>query len=700
MWLPSQLGTSHAEQLKKLGLELDPERLADPMGYPLGAVVSLGGCSASFVSADGLIITNHHCVTGALQHNSTPEHNLLEDGFLADSPKAERTVGPTGRVFVTQAFTDVTERVRKGLEELTDDQARYLAVERRTKEIVAECEKAKPNVRCEVASYFGNGQYLLVERLELKDVRLVYAPHRGIGDFGGEIDNWRWPRHGGDFAFYRVYVTKEGKPAPFSETNVPYHPSQHLKLATQPLREHDLVFVAGYPGRTSQLQTVYELEEAVQWWYPRRIKQCEEYLAVLGRLSNGDRELKIKAAPLDQGFNNSLTYTRGALEGLTKGGASAKKRKQWADLETWVKGDPARERKYAAAFGKLQTIFEERARTRDEDAALDEVVRMSSLLGAAVTIVRMAEERPKPDAERKPDYQQRNWEPIEQAQRSLEKRYARKLDKALLTLAAERALALSPNPSVLEALVGKGAVTHAAIAQAVDRTYAGTSLENTQLRVELLRRATVAQLKASRDPLIRMALALRPLIKQREDREEARNGALLLWRPLYVAALRERSSSPIAPDANGTLRVTYGTVRGYAPSPGAPVYRPFTVVSEVVGKTTGKEPFDTPERLLAAVKAKKFGPYVDPALGEVPVDFLADLAITGGNSGSPTLNARGELVGLAFDGNYEAMASDWLFMPDISRSIHVDLRYVLWVMDAVDGAAWLLEEMGIKPAFQ
>jgi hypothetical protein len=166
-----------------------------------------------------------------------------------------------------------------------------------------------------------------------------------------------------------------------------------------------------------------------------------------------------------------------------------------------------------------------------------------------------------------------------------------------------------------------------------------------------------------------------------------------------VNALREFSAQPIAPDANGTLRVTYGTVRGYRPSPSAAIYRPFTVVSEMVRKNTGKEPFNAPERVIEAARSKKFGPYVDPTLGEVPLDFLADLDITGGNSGSPTLNSRGELVGLAFDGNYEAMASDWLFMPNLSRSIHVDIRYALWIMDAVDGAQRLLDEMGVRPAF-
>jgi hypothetical protein len=215
-----------------------------------------------------------------------------------------------------------------------------------------------------------------------------------------------------------------------------------------------------------------------------------------------------------------------------------------------------------------------------------------------------------------------------------------------------------------------------------------------------LKTATTAQLKNSRDPIMRAALLLLPLVKAAEDRQDARSGALVLLRPRYIMALRDFIPTPIAPDANGTLRVTYGTVRGYRPTPEAPRYRPFTTVSQIPQKATGKEPFNAPERLLEAIRAKKFGPYAAPVLGEVPVDFLADCDITGGNSGSATLNSRGEMTGLVFDGNYEAMASDWLFMPEITRSIHVDVRYALWVMDAVDGADDLLREMGVEPALE
>jgi hypothetical protein len=698
MWLPQQLAPQ-AETLKKLGLALDPTQLGDPQKAPLGAVVSLGGCSASFVSADGLIVTNHHCATGALQYNSSPEKNLMKTGFLAKTRAEEKWAGPTARVYVTRGFTDVTDVVRKDLEAIKDDRERDLAIEKRQNELVAECEK-KPSSRCEVASYFGGGQYLLIDKLEIKDVRLVYAPAEGVGNFGGEIDNWRWPRHSGDFSLLRAYVAPDQKPADHAEQNVPFQPAMHLTLAREPLRAGDLVFVAGYPGRTMRLYTAGETAEAVEWFYPKRIRLFEDYLALIERLGKDAPTLAIKARPLERGLANALTYTKGALEGLTKGGAADLRRRADAELASWIASDPARKQKLGEVFPKLEAINTRRAQRRELDFSLWEIDRLVGLVHAANTIVRMAEERPKPDADRKADYQERNWERLEQEQQAFEKRYERKLDSGLLALALTRVAHGSDEASkvaLLPIFTGKKQPSDEEIRASVDRLYAGTKLEPEKTRVELLKKGKTATLRASRDPMIRVAVALRPLMKQRDDAAEAEEGAFALVRPLYVGAIRDHAGRPVAPDANGTLRVTYGTVRGYQPKPGAPLFSPFTTLPEVAKKATGEEPFAAPQKLVELSQADRAGPYADAALGTVPVDFLSDCDITGGNSGSPTLDAHGNLVGLAFDGNYEAMASDWVFMPAITRAIHVDIRYMLWVMDAVDGADTLLREMGVTP---
>jgi hypothetical protein len=283
---------------------------------------------------------------------------------------------------------------------------------------------------------------------------------------------------------------------------------------------------------------------------------------------------------------------------------------------------------------------------------------------------------------------------------ALQKRYDPAINQALFKLLLKRMgkLAEKDRPALYAALLGKGDATDAAIDKALADLFGKTKLADQSTRLNLLNKATQDELKRSKDPMIRLALELRPALKAVEERDEAYHGAMVLERPRYVEALRKFQGGALAPDANGSLRITYGTVRSYRPRPDAEAFKAFTVLSEVVKKSTGKEPFEAPPALLSAANAKKVGPYVAAELGEVPVDFLSDLDITGGNSGSATLNAKGELVGLAFDGNYESMASDWLFLPAITRTIHVDLRYMMWVMDAVAGADHVIKEMGATPA--
>jgi V8-like Glu-specific endopeptidase len=699
MWMPGQMA-AHEKTLRELGVAYDPAALADPTAFPLGAIVSLGGCSASFVSPEGLIATNHHCVTGALQYNSKPENNLLVEGFLAEDRAAERSAGPTARVYVTTGFQDVTARVLEGTDAIAEDKERADAIDRRRKEIVGECENGRPEVSCRVASYFEGAQFFRIEQLELRDIRLVYAPHSGIGVFGGEVDNWRWPRHTGDFSFYRAYVGKDGKPADFAADNVPYRPPHHLEVADQPLREGDFVMVAGYPGRTTRLKTSDEVRNAVAWYYPYAIARNEQTIAALEALTKQDPELAIKAASSLRGLANVLTNNRGMLDGLAKGGVADLKAAEEAKLRQWIAADAARTQRYGTVLDDIARLDAERRKTQVRDAAFSEIVGASALLGRAQLLLEIADQRPKPDAERSAGMQERDWPRVRQGIEVGATRYDRRLDRARLRLALVRVAALpaADRPAAFELVVGQGKGSEADIDAALEGLYARTKLEDTAWVMDQFDRAKPAKLRKSKDPFIALAVALEPEVKASRDAGATFDGAMAKLRPIYVAALRELRGGTLAPDANGTLRITYGTVRGYRPTPDAPVYRPFTTVSEMVRKHTGEEPFAAPARILEAARAKRFGPYVAEELGEPPLDFLADCDITGGNSGSATLDARGRLVGLAFDGNYEAMASDWIFLPEITRSIHVDIRYVLWVMDAVDGADHLVEEMGVTPS--
>ena len=696
MWMPAQLGAGgHAETLKDLGLEYDPSALTQPTEFPLGAIVSLGGCSASFVSAEGLLITNHHCVTRALARNSTKQENLLEDGFLAKTRAEERWAGPKQRVYVTIAFTDVTEQVLAGLESIEDPQARWKEMQNRRSRLADGCEAASNNT-CTVASFFEGAQFFQIEQLELRDIRLVHAPDAGVGVFGGEIDNWRWPRHTGDYSFYRAYVGPDGKPADHAAANVPYQPKHFLKIAIEDLDPGDLVMVAGYPGRTSRLKTADEVEEATSWYYPRRIARSEQYLAVLEQAIGNDATLAIKASPLMRGLSNGLTNAKGMLDGLGKGGLAATRKQQEQALQEWIDADPQRKAEYGTVLADIAALDAEGRATREQDEAFGDLVRGSTLLGRARTIVQAAEARDKGKGPSKDE--------IARTQTTLDedhKSYARELDRAVLRLFIQRAsqLPAEQQPEALRLFVTGETIDDAAIDKALDGLYGKTKLEDPKQVIKLYSTAKLASLKKSKDPFIVLALALGPMIEAANAIADEQAGKMALLRPRYIAALREFAESNgevLAPDANSTLRITYGTVRGY--SSGGNDYQPFTTASQMLAKHTGEEPFDLPEGVRTSISAKNFGPYVDPELGELPIDFLADLDITGGNSGSPTLNARGELIGLVFDGNYEAMASDWVFMPDITRSIHVDIRSVLWVMDAVDGADHLLTEMGVTPS--
>ncbi len=701
MWMPEQLTLpQHAETLSKMGLKIDVKTLADPLGAPLGAIVLLPGCTGSFVSSEGLVVTNHHCVQGALQNNSTPDHNLVETGFLAKTRAEEKHAGAAQRMNVAQAFRDVTKDIRDGLEKIKDPVARKDEVDKRKKQIVAACEKDRPELRCQVSTYFGGGMYQLVETLEIKDVRLVYAPPRSVGNYGGEIDNWAWPRHTGDFSFYRAYVGKDGKPAEYSPDNVPYKPKQVLKVSTAGVRPSDLVMVTGYPGATSRTDTASEVHYDVDVFLPYLIAFLKERYAIAEAHVAMGGETGIKAGVLKQGVQNGVENREGVLAGLTKG--DLVKRKD--ELDQKVKAWAAQPDKAAhkTAIDKLESLLADQRKTRKADFERGQTFSASRMLGTAIALVRWAEERDKKDADRKPGFQERDLPRAIGGQKQLAKAYDRAIDRALLRGSLVRAVKLpdAERPWLTTLLGAKpGAkIDVAFVEKTLDGWYSSALLEDEKLRLDLLQTGTPKALAASKDPFVQAALRIWPIYKSEEKKADARTGEMLLVMPSYVLGLREVQGGMLAPDANFTLRVTYGTVRSLKPESTAPADQPFTVGSEILTKNTGKPPYDAPKGLLEALKAKRFGAYADPSLGgELPIDFLSDLDITGGNSGSPTLNDKGELVGLVFDGNIEGVASNVVFNGATTRSIHADARYMIWTMDTVDGAKHLVKEMGITP---
>ena len=704
MWMPQQM-TDLAPRLKKLGFQGNPKAFADLTGMPMGAVVSLGGCSASFVSPDGLIITNHHCVTGALQYIATPERNAVKEGFLAATREEEAWAGPGTRVLVTVAVREVTKEVTGSLGADLTDLERQLAIEKRSKELTAACEKE--GLRCRVASFFEGLRWFETAAVELKDVRLVYAPPSSIGNFGGETDNWRWPRHTADFGFYRAYVGKDGKGAAFDKGNVPFKPRHFLTVDPAGANPGEVVVVAGYPGRTSRHATAREMKDLVEWSYPRTARRNKEMLAILAEVSKGSKETEIRVATRVRGLANSMKNREGVVEGARKGKLLEKKSAAEAELVAWIDAEPARKKKYGGVIGSLDDLQAKRESVRERDATLQALYANSTLLGSARTVRRLAEERQKPDAEREAEYQQRNWERLREGQERVQKTLDLGADRALLRYALLEAAAL-PKEQRIEAIDTVAGLS-AGLAEAEARAkvdawlaslYASPSkLGDAKARLALFD-GKPEEVLAARDPFLDLAAALGPLDKQIRDAEKSRAGAMSRLGPVYMQAMLDKAGGLVAPDANSTLRVTFGTVKGVSPQDGV-FYLPQTTLQGVVAKARpGDKEFDAPPALLSAaakVLATGKGPFVDPKLRDVPVNFLSDVDTTGGNSGSAVLNGKGKLVGLLFDGTYETIASDLLFDPVNTRSIQVDIRYVLWVASQVSGATRVLSEMGIRP---
>jgi hypothetical protein len=694
MWMPQQMTLpGHAAAFDKLGVKIDPKKLADPLSAPLAAIVRLNRCSASFVSPDGLVVTNHHCVQSALQVNSTPDNNLVENGFLAKTRADERSAGPAERVYVAQAFTDVTEAVRSGLDTIADPVARKEEAEKRIKQRIAACEKDRPSVRCNVATFFRSGMYVLIEELEIRDVRLVYVPARSIGNYGGEIDNWQWPRHTGDFAFLRAYVGKDGQPADHAADNVPYRPKHHLRVSDRGVRPSDFVMITGFPGRTTRTKTAIEVKHDVEWYYPYVIEHAKQRYAIAEAHLQAPGETAIKAGVLKQGVQNGLEKISGVLRGLTSGDLLQRKAALDQQAKAWA-GQPGRER-HKAAIDKLEQLIAEEQRTARADYDRSTAFGSSRLLASALEITRWAEQRTKPDAERKAGYQDRDLRPAIAAHKQLTRQYDAALDRAQFRLALVRALQLAPEerrwlPLLLGARPTQK-LDEAFIDKTLDAWYRASKLADEKVRLGLLEKGTSARLRASNDPFVRAAQRVWKLYLAEEKRADALAGELMLVAPFYADAMREVLGGLLAPDANYTLRITYGTVKAFKPSDS-----PFTTGSQILAKNTGKEPFDAPRPLLAALESKQFGPYAGPD-GELPVNFLSDLDTTGGNSGSAVLDDKGELVGLNFDSTIQGVASDVVFDGSMVRKIHVDARYMLWVMDKIDGADHLLQEMGIRP---
>jgi hypothetical protein len=670
-WTPQQVLELDPAWLRQLGLELPPERLWDPRRGTglLAAAVNIGGCSAGFVSETGLILTNHHCLFGVLQEHSTPQRDLIANGFLARTPE-EELPSRTTRVAVPRKFTDVTGAVLAAVPPGAADLARQEAIERKQKELVAECEK-QPGARCRVAAFDGGVQYVLVESFELADVRLVYAPPRAVGEYGGEIDNWMWPRHTGDFAVARAW--KDGKP---------YRPEFWFPISRAGVKPGDFVMVLGYPGRTVRSLTAAEMALQRDGFFALRARIYGEWIRLLEQASRGSREGEIAVASTLKGLHNVVKNAQGQLAGLARGRIIEKQEQQEKEVEAWAVQRP--EWKAAVeARRELDRRAAGRRKTMVRDFLFQSLPNGPLALRHATQLVRLAAERAKPDMEREPDFMEREWPRLRARLERDQKSFFRPADEALMKSWLRHALEL-PEGARIQAVEAR--FRNANLDEAVARLYDGTRVTDLGERMKMFSEP-LGRLEARRDPLLDFALALEPELRAWDRAQREHDGAVSRLRPAWRRAVMAHAGKPVAPDANGTLRVSFAHVKGYSPRE-AVVYLPQTTLAGMLEKHTGEEPFALPKSLLEAAAR------TEPA--QVPLNFLADADTTGGNSGSPVVNGRGELVGLNFDRVWENVANDFGYNPEIARNVSVDIRFFLWLLENVDRADRLLGELGAR----
>ncbi|MCD7098620.1 S46 family peptidase [Stenotrophomonas sp. MMGLT7] len=686
MWMPAQL-PQLADTLREAGFRGDPGELADVTRPPLSAVVKVGGGTGSFVSADGLLLTNHHVAFGVIQYNSSAKENLIDEGFVARDRGDERAANPDFRVLVTVGFDKVTDQVLAGARG-KHGRAYFDAVDAASKRIVADCE-AGGQVRCSVANMYYGTDFYRITQLELRDVRLVYAPPRAIGNYGDEIDNFMWPRHSGDFTLLRAYVGRDGKPAAYSADNVPYQPPAHLQIASEGPKAGDYAMLAGYPGTTYRHRTAAEFDEQVNAVLPQRVEVLDQLIGVIEAQGRRDADARTRYASQLQSLKNNRKRAAGELEGLQRSDAVQLRRQDERGMLAATGGADARD------IAALQQVLAQGSAQRERDLLLGLAGAQTQLFRAALALERLRAEAAKPDAERESGYQQRDLALIEGQLRQAQRRYAPAVEKALLTALFTRYQQLPDAQRVPEFDSAFGR-TPAQLAAALDALYAGTRLGEEDQRLSRLAAARQGQPLAA-DPLLELAAKLVPAQLRLEGERKAREGEQLRLRPAYMRALvawRKQQGRAVYPDANSTLRVSYGRVEPLSPRD-AVSYAPVTTVAGIVEKNTGQVPFDAPKPLLEAIGKGDFGSTADPQLRTQPVNFLTNLDTTGGNSGSPVLDAQGRLIGLNFDSNWESVSASWWYDPRYKRAIHVDMRYLRWLMAKVYPAPQLLQEMGL-----
>ncbi|HVS81975.1 MAG TPA: S46 family peptidase [Pyrinomonadaceae bacterium] len=712
MFLPDTLSQLPLKKLQQRGLKIPITDIYNPNGPSIkDAVVIVDGGTGEFLSPDGLMLTNHHVAFDALVAASDSSKDYATNGYLAHN-HSEELPAKGYTVQITQELKDVTGDVLSGVTDATSPQDRAAAILTKTRALAAANAKPAEGITANVLPLNEGLSYYLFTYLTLRDVRIVYAPPKNIGFFGGDPDNFEWPRHDGDFTFMRAYVGSDGKPAQYAATNVAYKPKKFLSISMGGVKENDFVMVMGYPGLTKRYRESYSVAYNQNVIMPFSIDIFNKRIEELQNAGKNKRELQIQLQSRIFEISNTLKDLEGSVLAMQRAGIVEQKRADEVAFTRWVNGKPERQKKYGEVLPSLRKAYDELTLTGQRDLVVQQLAGLSDVFQILSLVKTVAAEKEKPQADR-------NSKLVMTALRArgalpeifADRNAAVERDMFAFLLRKAADLPAGQKIDAVEKLFGK---LQADARVRAEEDFARTLTEGknfaTTESVNELFEKTPAQLKELHEPLIDFADEVGDLAAEIGTSQLAFSATVSRWRPLLVTGMSEmhvsNAGSPRGqpawgaspyPDANRTLRFTYGDVKGYVPHDAA-IYQPFTNLSGVIEKDTGREPFDVPVKLKQLYRARDFGPYATPDGQNVPVNFLSTTDIIGGNSGSPIMNGRGEQVGIIFDGNYEGLGNDFFYNDAKGRSIAVDIRYVLFIADKFGGAGYILKELDIKNA--
>ncbi len=691
MWLLPLLEKLNIGTMTEMGLKLTAEDIysVNSASVKDAIVIFGGGCTGEIVSPEGLLLTNHHCGYGAIQSHSTVEHDYLNEGFWAMS-KAEELPNPGLSVTFLVRIEDVTDRVLGKVTDVMTETERRDAISDISSAIADEATK-DTHYNARVQPFYSGNQYFLLVYESYTDVRLVGTPPNSIGKYGHDTDNWMWPRHTGDFSVFRVYMSPDGKPAEYSDENVPLKPKHYLPVSIKNLQKEDFTMVMGYPGGTTRYMTSWEVDEAMKITNANRIKIRGIRQDILMKDMMADPKVNIQYASKYSGSSNYWKFSIGQNEGLERLRTAEKKAAFQKEFMEWVRADPARTEKYGTALTLIENAIKGRAEKFNAQHYLAETLgRSLELISLAGQMTPMEEILAKKDQEKIDGMKGRLQRYTDNFYGDYNYPTDRKVTKAMIKLFRED---IDPKywPDFY-ALIDKKFKGN--VDAFVDDIFVKSIFVSPEKLNAFLSAPNLKVLQ--KDPAYVVAKSISEVQSKLRRELEGYNDDLTKGRRLYMAGVMEfQPDKTQYPDANFTMRLTYGKVLDYFPYD-AVHYNWYTTLDGVVQKyRPGDYEFDLPQRLIDLNEKREYGRYAAEE-GHLPVCFITNNDITGGNSGSPVLNGNGELIGLAFDGNWEAMTGDIAFEPDLQRCICVDIRYVLWVMDVYSGAGHLLEEMDIR----